>query len=107
MFADIATGVILQVVLGGAGVTGVIGAIVALYKLRPDVNSAAVVQAQGAMEIMAHLNDELKSELERRDLDAETCRAKIKEQEALITTMREMLQGAALWDETVPPKHKP
>lgn len=41
------------------GSTGLIGAIVALLKLRPDVNSAAVSQAQGAMEVMQQLNQDM------------------------------------------------
>lgn len=53
------TVILLQILLGGGLVAGVGGAIVALYKLRPDINSAAVVQAQGAMDVMREVNEEL------------------------------------------------
>jgi hypothetical protein len=68
---------IVQLVLGGFGLTGVIGAIVALWKVRPEVNSAAVTQSQGAMETMKTLNDELEQAHERvgRDRDEWRTRA--------------------------------
>lgn len=56
------TTTLIQLVLGGFGISGILGAGVALFKLRPDVNSAAVTQSQGAMETMQTLNDELKQD---------------------------------------------
>lgn len=53
---------LVQLLLGGFGVTAVAGAAVAVFKLRPDVNSAAVVQAQGAMGTMQLLNESLAKE---------------------------------------------
>lgn len=52
----------VQVVLAALGSGGLIGAVVALLKLRPDANTAAVTQSQGAMETMAILNKQLEDE---------------------------------------------
>lgn len=61
----------LAIVLAAAA--GLIGAIVALLKLRGDTNQSAVIQAQGANETMVELNKVLKDDLSseraaRRDL---------------------------------------
>lgn len=47
------------IIIALLGSGGLIAAVVALLKLRPDINSAAVIQAQGAMEIMQQLNDDM------------------------------------------------
>jgi len=44
---------------------GVVGAIVTLLKLKPEANQSAVLQAQGAMETMVALQDELEKALDR------------------------------------------
>lgn len=93
------TDLLVQVLLALVGGGGALGAVAALYKLRPDVNSAAVVQAQGTMEMMATLNTELKDALSRSQVDVEQLQAKCAEQEKLINTLREMLHGAAMWDD--------
>lgn len=48
-----------------AASAGVIGAVIALLKLKPEANQSAVMQAQGAMETMVALQDELEKSLER------------------------------------------
>lgn len=53
---------ILQIALAAGALSGVGGTIIALLKWKPDVNSAAVVQAQGTMEMMKSLADELREE---------------------------------------------
>lgn len=69
------TQIILTTFAGG----GLLGAIVALLKLRPDANTAAVTQSQSAMETMATLNKQL--EVERNDwrLRALTCETAAKD----------------------------
>jgi hypothetical protein len=65
-----ATQIVEILVAGG----GLVGAFVALLKLRPDANTAAVTQSQSAMETMARLNADLENERDgwrRRALDAE------------------------------------
>jgi len=47
------------IIIALLGSGGLIAAVVALLKLRPDINSAAVIQAQGAMEIMQQLNEDM------------------------------------------------
>lgn len=58
-----------QVLLAVIGPAGLIGSIVALFKLKPDANSQAVTQAQGAAAEWQKIADDRKSdnvELERR-----------------------------------------
>lgn len=110
IFSVASTDVLVQVLLAVVGGGGILGAVAALYKLRPDVNSAAVIQAQGTMEMMATLNTELKDALDRSQIDVKQLKAKAAEQEKLIGTLREMLHGAAMWDDVrrieIPQKKK-
>lgn len=69
-----ATDFVVQILFGVLGAGGLTGAVVALYKLRPDVNSAAVTQSQGAMETMRVLNEQLESDRDywrKRAIDSE------------------------------------
>jgi hypothetical protein len=63
---------ILQIALAAGALSGVGGTIIALLKWKPDVNSAAVVQAQGTMEMMKSLADDLRDD---RDYWHERCDA--------------------------------
>lgn len=78
---------VVQLVLGGFGLTGVIGAIVALWKVRPEVNSAAVTQSQGAMETMKTLNDELEQAHERAGRDRDEWRERALAAEAQLRVL--------------------
>ena len=113
---------LVQLLLGGFGVSGVVGAVVAIYKLRPDVNSQAVVQAQGAMESMPSLNEDLtkdRSYWRDRAIAAERecakrTRALEEERDRLTKVLeeerkhfREMLAGMRLWDEHHNPEPPP
>lgn len=51
--------VMVQLALGVIGTGGVIGGIVALVKLRPDITTAAVNQSQVALSMMETINREL------------------------------------------------
>lgn len=62
--------------------TGLIGAIIALYKLRGERDSAAVSQAQGAMETMEGLNDALESALARANQRADFYKGRCDELDA-------------------------
>lgn len=55
-------GDLFQVLLGVLGGGGILSAVAAFFKLKPDANSAAVTQSQGAMETMALLNRDLEDE---------------------------------------------
>lgn len=81
------TELIVQLVLGGFGLTGVTGAIVALFKIRPDANSAAVTQSQGAMETMQKLNDELEQSLERTQRERDDWRERALAAEAQVRAL--------------------
>lgn len=58
-----------------AASAGLVGAIIALLKLKPEANQSAVLQAQGAMETMVALQDELEKALERERAEKERYRA--------------------------------
>lgn len=51
----------LQVVVAVLGAGGFIGAIAALFRIPSEKNNAAVTGAQGAVETMQKVNDELES----------------------------------------------
>lgn len=59
--------------------TGVVGAIVTLYKLRGERDSQAVSQAQGAMETMEGLNDALEKALTRANERADFYKQRLDE----------------------------
>lgn len=52
---------LLIALVGGGGITS---AVVTWVKVRPDINSASVTQAQGAMEVMQELQNELRKSLD-------------------------------------------
>jgi hypothetical protein len=60
---------VVQLVLGGFGVTGLVGAAVALFKLRPEVNQMAVTSTQAAAGEWQKLYDEKKAELMQTEAD--------------------------------------
>lgn len=78
---------IVQLVIGGFGLTGVIGAAVALWKVRPEINSAAVTQSQGAMETMKTLNDELEQSLVRKSRECSDWRERAMAAEAQLRVL--------------------
>jgi hypothetical protein len=53
---------VIQILLAALAGGGGISAAVALLKLKPENNTAAVTQSKGAMETMAILNEQLESE---------------------------------------------
>lgn len=55
----------------------VVGAGLGLVRLRGDTNQSAVIQAQGAMETMVQLQDELEKALARERRDHATCREQL------------------------------
>jgi hypothetical protein len=60
-----------------AASAGLIGAIVALLKLKPEANQSAVLQAQGAMETMVELNEKLEQALTRADARSDRLQAEL------------------------------
>lgn len=63
LLASLPAGSTVAIVFAAAA--GIVGMIVTLLKLKPEANQSAVLQAQGAMETMAVLQDELEKALER------------------------------------------
>lgn len=89
----VSSNLLVNLILGGFGVSGLIGAGVALFKLRPDVNSAAVSQAQGAMETMRQLNDELVDSLKRANDARDFYRKQAEVAEERVAELEAKLQG--------------
>lgn len=69
----VATSTLLQFLLGGGFLTGVVSALIAIFKLRPDVNSAAVVQAEGAMSVMKEAIGRIQQERDYWQKRCEDC----------------------------------
>jgi hypothetical protein len=89
---------VVQIIIGVVGTSGVIGAFVALAKLKPDVNSAAVTQSQGAIETMAILQRQLEDERNQwreralnAEQEADKCKRKAAELEVDIERLRDEL----------------
>jgi hypothetical protein len=57
-------GLLVQLIIGGFGVSGILGAGVALFKLRPEVNQMAVTSTQAAAGEWQKLYDACKADLE-------------------------------------------
>lgn len=71
-----------------AASAGLLGAIVALLKLRPEANQSAVIQAQGAMETMETLNEKLEDALDRANARGDVYRDQLRD----LQTRHEQLQ---------------
>lgn len=56
-----------QIILAIVGPAGLIGSVVALFKLKPDANTAAVSQAQGAAAEWKSIADDRKSEIAEKE----------------------------------------
>lgn len=72
---------ILTVLLGG----GVITAIIAVIKFRPERDSVIVTSAQNATQILKQLNTNLQAELERQKVTVE-------ERDAIIAELQETIE---------------
>lgn len=73
-----------QIILAIVGPAGLIGSIVALFKLKPDANTQAVTQAQGAATEWKSIADDrkaeiaaLESKLLAKDAELEKCRSEL------------------------------
>lgn len=65
---------LVQLVLGGFGVSGIIGAGVALFKLRPEVNQLAVTSMGSAAGEWKTLYETCKSELDATEKERDAWR---------------------------------
>lgn len=63
------SGVLVQLVLGGFGVTGLVGAGVALFKLRPEVNQMAVTSSAAAAGEWQKIAQDRKADLDAAELE--------------------------------------
>lgn len=99
LIASAAASPLVTIFIALVGGGGLAGGIVSLLKLRPEASSAAVSQAQGAMEMMQKLNDELSQALAGTRAELMTMRATCREQEELIMQMRQIVRGMAMMEE--------
>lgn len=80
IFAGLDSNSIITIVLSGFGISGIVGAAVAIYKVRPDVDSSVVVQAKGTVEMMHLLLDEQRIELIRKEEECGRLRKMVADQ---------------------------
>ena len=91
---------VTQILLGTLTGGGLLGAIVALLKLRPDNNTAAVTQSQSAMETMATLNKQLEAERNEWRTRALECESAARvAQEMLVRAKNEITSESDLREE--------
>lgn len=73
---------LVQVIIGGFGLTGIVGAGVALFKLRPEVNQMAVTSTQLAAGEWQKLYDSCKADLVQVEKERDTWRDRALKAEA-------------------------
>lgn len=78
---------VTPIVIALLGSGGFVGAIVALIKLKPDINNAAVTQAAGALEMMGEL-------LEDTERDRDYWRGRYSESNKKLVELSEELSQA-------------
>jgi Asp-tRNA(Asn)/Glu-tRNA(Gln) amidotransferase C subunit len=84
---------LVQLLLGGFGITGFVGAAIALLKLRPEANTAAVEQAQSVMGSMKQLNDVLQKQLDDCNRAREELDQKLREAEKMVKDLSAVIHG--------------
>lgn len=81
-----------------AAAAGLIGAVVAMLKLRGETNQSAVIQAQGAMETMEALNDRLEKALERANARGDLYRDRVRDLQDRLDALQDRYDRAvAQW----------
>lgn len=90
--------IVLITLLGGGGLAG---SILAIFKIRPEASTAAVTQAQGAMETVVELNQILKMTLETER--ARTAKAEAERDQLLAMNkhLTEVIAGARIMADDV------
>jgi hypothetical protein len=79
---------VVQAILAVFGAGGVLGAVVALLKLRPEANSMAVTQAQGAAAEWKKLYDEASEERDELRARAEKAEAELRRMNVIMDRRR-------------------
>lgn len=86
---------IVQLVIGGFGVTGIVGAAVALFKLRPEVNQMAVTSTQAAASEWQKLYDQRGKELVATDHELAVTKVELAEWRDRAIRAETRLEGRA------------
>jgi hypothetical protein len=79
---------LVQLIIGGFGVSGIIGAGVALFKLRPEVNQMAVTSSQAAAGEWQKLYEAQKVELAATEGERDTWRERAIKAETELSILR-------------------
>lgn len=76
------SGNVIQLILGASGIIGVTGALVAIFKLRPEMTGMAVEQTQAAAMEWYKIAQDRREEIERLEHEVETWRTRALDAEA-------------------------
>ena len=97
---------IIQAILAIAGLGGLLTGLVAWKKLKPEAATAAVAQADQALEMMQRLNQEQQAALERAyerivELEAQVARQQqaLVDGERMIQQLREFVHGVRIGED--------
>jgi hypothetical protein len=82
------TGMLVQLIIGGFGISGIIGAGVALFRLRPEVNQMAVTSTQAAAGEWQKLYEARGRELEATEHERDAWRERATRAEAEVDALR-------------------
>ena len=88
------TQLVIQGVLALFGAGGVLGALVALFKLKPEANSMAVTQAQGAAQMWKDLYETCAAEKAREEAEHDRCVAELRERIRGLQNEVQLLEAA-------------
>jgi predicted RNase H-like nuclease (RuvC/YqgF family) len=85
-FTPLITGII-SFVFGG----GLIAAVVALYKVKPEAGQIVVTAAQGALLVQTGVIENLQREIQRLGTEVESLKVKLSERDSLIMQLQTQL----------------
>lgn len=85
---------LVQLIIGGFGLTGIVGAAVALFKLRPEVNQMAVTSTQAAAGEWQKLYEAQKAELVATERERDAWRDRAITAETDLAVLRGRERGA-------------
>ncbi len=87
-FTPVLTGII-SFVFGG----GLVTAIIALYKVKPEAGQIVVTAAQGALLVQSGVIENLQKEINRLGVEVEGLKTKLGERDAIILQLQLQLLG--------------
>lgn len=100
------TSIWIQLAIAAIGAGGIGGFLLSLIKYKPEAASAAIVQAQGANEVMAETIKMLQERLEEEQKQHALTRRRLYEERERSQHLQQMLLGHQIFDDDTnfPPK---